>query len=259
MKPFQVAIFAALLVACKDDKKTEVTLAPTASALAPSTASTTAMTVKFTVNKGTTSLEMPAPQEKIKAETTEASGDLQIDIHKLDETRGIVKVDLSKLVTKTFDDAKKNETQSEHAQTWFEISDKFPADVREKNRFAEFAIRSINEMATSDLTKIAATKEADADVRTANFTAKGELLVHGHKVPRDVKLEAKFYYPAGAAADSKPTKVVVKTREPLKVILAEHDIKPRDEAGKLAQKAFSLLGTKVADVAEVSLEITAAP
>ena len=51
----------------------------------------------------------------------------------------------------------------------------------------------------------------------------------------------------------------IKTKSPMKVKLADHDVKPRDNFGKIATKAFDLLGTKVADVANVSLELRATP
>ncbi len=259
MKRLHGLALLVMLVACKDEKKSEVVLAPSATALASSTAPTSAAAMKFTVSKGTTSIDMPAPAEHIKAETSEATGELQIDPKKLGETRGIVKVDVSKLTTKTFDDAKKNESQTDHARTWLEASDKLPEDVRTKNKYAEFAIRSVSDLSEGDLTKVAAKTEGAEDLRSVTLTGKGEFLIHGRKVDRDVKLEATFHYPKGAAADSKPTSLVVKTREPLKVVLAEHDIKPRDEGGKIAQKAFSILGVKVADVASVSIEIHATP
>ncbi len=259
MKLLHGLAIAAVLVACKDEKKSEVVLAPSASALAPSTTSMSAASMKFTVTKGKTTIDMPAPSEHIKAETSDASGDLQVDLSKLGETRGLVKVDVSKLSTKTFDDSKKNESQTEHARTWLEASDKLPEDVRTKNKYAEFAIRSVSDLSATDLAKVAAKTEGAEDVRTVTLTAKGEFLIHGRKVDREVKLEAAFHYPKGAAADAKPTSVIVKTREPMKVVLAEHDIKPRDDGGKIAQKAFNILGVKVADVASVSLEIQASP
>ena len=50
-----------------------------------------------------------------------------------------------------------------------------------------------------------------------------------------------------------------KADAPLQINLADHDVKPRDTEGILAQKAFSLLGTKVADVANVSVNLLAKP
>jgi hypothetical protein len=67
----------------------------------------------------------------------------------------------------------------------------------------------------------------------------------------------KLHYPTGAAADSTPTRIDVKSLEPLRIVLAEHEVMPRDAFGKIAQGSFHLIGTKVADSADVSLEVRA--
>src|SRR4051794_39507753 len=90
-------------VACEGKKD----LAPAASSLAPSKAEPTAnKTVKFMIDpKSSTSIDMPAPKEHIKAATDAASGSLDVDLMDLANTRGEVKADLASLSTKTFDDA----------------------------------------------------------------------------------------------------------------------------------------------------------
>lgn len=249
------------LVAC-DDKKAQA-VAPAASSLAPSTSAPSSKTAKFTIDpKSTTSIDMPAPKEHIKAGTEAATGTLDVDFTNLANTRGEVKADLTTLSTKTFGDADKDKTQTAHARTWLEVADgeegKLADDVKAANKYAVYAIRGVENLSATDLTKVPATKDGDDEVRTVTATTKGELLVHGHKVERDADVEVQFRYAPGAAPD-KPKSLVIKSKKPLRATLAEHDVKPRDGFGKIAKGAFNLLGTKVADVADVTLDLRANP
>ena len=133
--------------------------------------------------------------------------------------------------------------------------------VKERNRWVHFAIRSIDNLSANDLTQVAPTKEGGDDVRTVTLTAHGDLEAHSlpSKTQKDVPLEIRFHTPAGSPPDTKPTSIEVKSKAPFTIVLADHDIKPRDTEGALAQKAFDLLGTKVADVANVSVDLKAKP
>lgn len=265
MKRAIVAILAVGLgigsIAC-DDKKAQ-NLAPAASSLAPSTPAPSGKTSKFTIDpKSTTSIDMPAPKEHIKAGTDAATGTLDIDFTNLANTRGEVKADLATLSTKTFDDAAKDKEQTKHARTWLEVTDgdesKVPDEVKAANKYAVYAIRSVENLSATDLSKVAATKDGADEVRSVTATTKGELLVHGHKVDREADVEVQFRYAPGAAPD-KPKSLTIKSKKPLRATLAEHDVKPRDGFGKIAKSAFNLLGTKVADVADVTLDLRANP
>ena len=265
MKRFIVAAIAAAVgvgaLAC-DDKKA-VPTAPAASSLAPSIAAPSTKTMKFTIDpKSSTSIDMPAPKEHIKAGTDAAAGSLDIDFTNLANTRGEVKADLTTLTTKTFGDADKDQTQTGHARTWLEVADgeegKLPDDVKTANRYAVYAIRSVDNLSATDLTKVPATKVGDDEVRTVTAPTHGEFLVHGHKVDRDADVEVSFHYAPGSTPD-KPKSLTIKSKKPMRATLAEHDVKPRDGFGKIAKGAFNLLGTKVAEVADISLDLRANP
>ena len=257
-----IALAVALgTVGCDDKKPTA--LAPAASSLAPSTVAPTAMTMKFAIDpKSSTSIDMPAPKEHIKAGTEAATGTLDVDFMNLANTRGEVKADLTTLSTKTFGDADKDKTQTGHARTWLEVADgeegKLPDEVKAANRYAVYAIRSVDNLSATDLTKVPVTKDGDDDVRTVSATTHGEFLVHGHKVDRDADVDVAFHYAPGAAAD-KPKFLTIKSKKPFRATLADHDVKPRDGFGKIAKGAFNLIGTKVAEVADISLDIRATP
>jgi peptidoglycan hydrolase-like protein with peptidoglycan-binding domain len=242
----------------KKDADPNAGLLPTAASLAPSKADPTAKIVKFTLEKdGKTDIDMPGPDEHIKARTTASAGQLDLDLTNLANSRGEVRSDLTTLVMYHWEEAAKNKAQSEHAQTWLEAV--VEGKVNEENRWAVLAIRSIDGLSATDVTKLAAAKEGSEDVRTVTMTLHGDFLVHGHKAEKTANVEVKFHYPSGAAADSKPTSITVKSKDPMRITLADHDIKPRDPVGKLMLKKFDLLGTKVANVADVTVDMKATP
>lgn len=245
-----------------DDKKDAVKLAPSASALASSAPPPNAKTMKFAIDpKSETSLMLEAPELKIKAKTNAAAGSLDIDPRDVTSSRGEVKIDLSTIVMSTYG-TDKDKTQTVHARTWLEVADgedgKLDEKLKEQNRYAVYAIRSIENPSATDVTKVAPTKDGQDEVRTITMTTKGELLVHGRKVDRDGEVEVAFRYDPGAAPD-KPKSVSIKSKKPFRVVLAEHDVKPRDGFGKIAKGSFNLLGTKVAENADISLDLRATP
>lgn len=265
MTRLAITLTAALLaVGCdkKEDSKPTTTTSPaatSAAAITPppaaSVAAASANAKSFAVAAdGKVSIDMPAPNEHIKASAQKAAGELSIDPTNLAATRGAVKVDLTTLKTFTFGDAGKDAKQTDHALNWLEVGSLVTPEEREKNRFIVFTVLGVEGLSATDLTKVAPTKDGADDVRTVSAKVKGEVFLHGKKAARDAEVTVTFRGPA-----DKPTRVDIKTVKPFQVVLADHDVKPRDDVGKIAQKAFNLLGTKVADVAAVSLELSAAP
>jgi hypothetical protein len=247
--------------ACEEKKSN---LAPVASSLASSALPPTSATVKkFVVDHATkTTIEMEAPKEKIRATTTGATGALTVDLVNIANSRGEVKVDLTTLTTSTFPEPEKNTSQTTHARTWLEVADgekgKLDDAVKTANRWAVYAIRSIENPSATDVTKVSPTKDGDDEIRTVTMTTRGEILVHGRKTERDAEVEVKFRYDPGAPADS-PKAIWIASKKPFRVVLAEHDVKPRDGLGKIAKESFNLLGTKVAENAEITLDVRAKP
>ncbi|MFO0669308.1 MAG: hypothetical protein U0235_06730 [Polyangiaceae bacterium] len=252
-----------LAVGCdkKEDSKPTTTTSPaatSAAAITPppaaSVAAASANAKSFAVAAdGKVSIDMPAPNEHIKASAQKAAGELSIDPTNLAATRGAVKVDLTTLKTFTFGDAGKDAKQTDHALNWLEVGSLVTPEEREKNRFIVFTVLGVEGLGHRSHEGGADQDGAD-DVRTVSAKVKGEVFLHGKKAAREAEVTVTFRGPA-----DKPTRVDIKTVKPFQVVLADHDVKPRDDVGKIAQKAFNLLGTKVADVAAVSLELSAAP
>jgi hypothetical protein len=125
-------------------------------------------------------------------------------------------------------------------------------------RWAEFAVRSVDGASASDLSSVPATRDGGDDVRTVTMTVHGDVLIHGHRVQKDDVVEAAFRYPSGAASDSQPTRVDIKSKEPMHVVLKELDVRPRDPAGQLLDWTTKLI-SKVAETADVTVALGATP
>ncbi len=246
---------ASIVAACsKKDDSASPALA--ASALAASTAEPTLTTWHYTLDpKSRAHVDLPGLKERIKGDATAAAGTLDVDGTDLSKCRGTVRIDLATFTTNTFgtdDDA----TQTKHARTWLEVQvgDK----TNENVRWAEFAIRSIDGLAETNLAKVIPASDHGEDVRKVSMTVHGELLVHGHAVPKDDVVGVAFHYPVGAAPASKPSRVEIDSEQPMRVVLKEHDVRPRDPAGQLLEWTTKLIA-KVADTADVTVHLAATP
>lgn len=251
-----VALGVVSLGACskKDDA---VSVAPPVTALASSQAAPSAGAWHFAIDpRSATHVDMPGLTEHIVGDTSAAGGTLDLVPTDLTQSRGTVKVDLATFATHTFDDTGKNASQTEHARTWLEAV--VDGKTNESMRWATFAIRSIDGASATDLTKVAPTQDGGDDVRTVTATVHGDLLVHGHQVPKDSVVVATFRYAHGAPPDAAPLGVRVKSTKPMHVVLKEVDVEPRDPVGKLTAWTTGLV-SKVAEFADVSVDLSAAP
>lgn len=237
----------------KDDA---VALAPSATALATSQGPAAPRVWHFAIDPTSrTHVDLPGLQERIRGDTSAAQGTLDVDAADLSKSRGTVRVDLMTFTTTTFgtDDDK---TQTKHARTWLEVQ---VADrTNESMRWADFAIRSIDGLSQTNLAEIAPVREGAEDLRKAAMTVHGDLLVHGHVAPKDGAVNVVFHYPAGAPVTTKPSRVEIDSERPFRVVLKEHDVRPRDPAGQLLEWTAKLVA-KVADTADVTVHLTATP
>lgn len=199
---------------------------------------------------GTARFFIDAPLEKIKGRSVVFRGNLDIDPSDLSKSRGEVDVDLAALKTETFGDAEKNAAQTGHSHNWLEIGLDVPAEAREQNRWARFTIGSVDSATPN---RVADAPEIDG-VRMVKITANGRLWLHGVMSPKTVKLTASFTGPVAT-----PVLVHVVSDEPFGVSLKEHDIKPRDVAGKFLNGALERVGKKIDDNVQVSLDWMARP
>jgi polyisoprenoid-binding protein YceI len=224
-------------VGCSKDKSDSTRVAPAAAA-----ASASAGQKRFNITAGTATFLIDAPLEKIKGRSTKLRGSLDIDPQNIKASRGQIEVDLDDLKTETFDDEEKNKSQTGHSKNWLEIGPDVEAKRREENRWARFTIKSID---TASVTKA-------AGGTPITVMATGDFWLHGVSSPKTVSATVTFAGPAEA-----PTLVRVVTAEPLRVSLKEHDVKPRDLAGKFLSGALEKVGQKIDDSVQLSLDLTA--
>jgi hypothetical protein len=250
-----IAALVAAAAACskKDDKGG---LAPAASGLSESTAEPTSTTWHYVIDAASqTHVDLPGIKEHIVGGTSAASGTLDVVPTNVAQSRGIVRVDLSTFATRTFGNAD-DATQTKHARTWLEVvvDDKTNEDMR----WAEFAVRSIDAPSATDITTVSPVRDGGDEVRAVSMTLHGDLLVHGHKVQEDEAVDVSFHYAPGALASSKPSRIDIVSKQPMRVILKEHDIRPRDPAGQVLAWTTSLVA-KVAETADVTFALAATP
>jgi hypothetical protein len=249
-------VLAVALAGC-NKKSEDPAVAPSASALSATSADPSTTVWHYAIDStSTTQVDMPGLKEHIKGATTAATGTLDVAPSDLAQSRGLVRVDLTTFSTRTFDDPDKNATQTKHARTWLEAV--VDGRVNESLRWADFAIRSIDHLSATDMRAVAPTREGADDVRRVAMTVHGDLLVHGRKLPKDDAVDVAFHYAPGAPPGSKPGRIEIVSKEPMRVVLKEYDVTPRDTAGQLLAWTTSLV-SKVAETADVSVALAATP
>jgi len=234
-----VAVFVVACVSfvgCSKEKSDAMRVAPTAAA------SASAGQKRLNVTGGTATFLIDAPLEKIKGQSTKFRGSIDVDPNNLKASRGQIEVDLDDLKTETFDDQEKNKAQTGHAKNWFEIGTDVEAKRREENRWARFTIKSIDE----------ASAEKPTGGTPITIKATGDLWLHGVSAPKTVSATVTFAGPPEA-----PTLMRIVTAEPVRISLKEHDVKPRDLAGKFLSGALEKIGQKIDDSVLISLDLTA--
>jgi hypothetical protein len=249
------AVFFVAAFGCEE--KPSAPLAPPASALAPA-APPAAGAAAFNIDSGSSNVSfvMDAELEKILGRAPGGlEGELFIDLKDVTKSTGLVKVDLDKLsiyqqVRKSagdeFGGETKNEKQNQDMRTWFEIEPDAPADVREKNRWAEFKIGAVSDAPQKDVTALPGPEKKLA------LGVNGDFLLHQRADKKSAKLSIEFKYEG-----DKPKSIHVKTIEPFEVSLEAHDVRPRKAFSVLADKTLDALGAKVSKIAKVSLEFDA--
>ncbi|MGA3121847.1 MAG: YceI family protein [Polyangiaceae bacterium] len=197
-------------------------------------------------DNGTATLLIDAPLEKIKGRWTKFRGAIDFDVTDLSKSHGEVDLDLDDLKTETFGDKDKDSRQTEHAHNWLEIG----ADAKERdiNRWARFTFSSLESAVPASLSDAPDQNGA----RILKVVAKGDMWLHGVTSAKTVKLTVAVSGPPSA-----PTAIQISTDEPMRISMKEHDVKPRDVAGKFLDGALERVGKKIDDVAQISLDVSA--
>jgi polyisoprenoid-binding protein YceI len=189
-----------------------------------------------------------APLEKIRGWTGGVEGTIDLDSMFLNMSKGSFTIDLDTFKTETFDDEAKNASQTEHMKNWLEIGPDVDDKLRDRNRIARFTITSIVESSVNNVEKVPSRDQQ----RNVTMKVNGNLLLHGISSPKTVDLILSFI---GNPEDLGFLRIA--TLHPFTISLKEHDIKPRDLAGKFLAGALEKVGQKIDDTVQISLEFTA--
>ncbi len=203
--------------------------------------------------QGNAGFLIDAPLEKIKGHADHLRGAIDLDADSLAASSGEIDVDLQTLVTETFGDPAKDTAQTGHAHNWMEIGADSPN--READRWARFTFAKAS-VAGATASRLTDVPLADG-VRKLQLTVTGNLWLHGVTSPKTVVLSVVAR--PGATADAPAASLHVETVEPMSVSLKEHDVKPRDVAGKFLAGSLEKVGDKITDTAKVSVALDATP
>jgi hypothetical protein len=239
-----------------------VALAPSASAV-PSAPAARPFGVDAASSR--VSFVMDSPLEKLHGEAPGAvSGELSIDLAEITRTTGVVTVDLDRLKLaqerrkdekQKFSEPKENAKQNQEAREWLQLEARegeIAEEQAKRNRRPEFRIERIEAPSASDVQALTGAQ------RAVGLTAVGNLLLHGRTSKKKQRLELVFEYTGDQVSS-----VHVKTSEPLRVSLEEHDINPRSRAGKLLKPLAEVLAReydkRLSAEVPVEIEFTARP
>jgi hypothetical protein len=272
-----------ILLACSRDKPAPTRTEPWPAASSSAAAVVRGLPARFEVEpvanasfvlKG----KAAAPAGKLRV----ARGQLDLDLLDLSRTRGVLAFDLASVLM----EGEKNEQVQENtrrAQNWLDLGSNRPEAERERLRWAEFSIKSVEKPSAEaahegkvarrgslpSLADDAAVPEAadggdggepdTGEVRVVTLTAKGPLTLHGHRIDQSIDVRILFYYAMPATPGARPTRLAIQSRRPLVLALQAFDIKPRDESGVFIARDMKLLSQEVGQNAVSVFEVWARP
>jgi len=237
-----------ILASCSKDKDKPRAAAPTPNA-APASDPAAGQTRLVLAPGSAAEFLIDAPLEKIKGWSARVTGTIDVDPVYLKGSKASFEVDLDDFKTETFTDAAKNASQTEHMKNWLEIGPDVDAKLREENRRARFMLKSIDQVSVNSVADV----HSANDERNITMKVSGDLSIHGVSSPKTVDLVLTFVGPP-----KEPAQVHLVTSQPIKISLKEHDIKPRDLAGKFLAGALEKVGQKIDDTVLISLDLKAA-
>jgi hypothetical protein len=207
----------ALCGACqKKEEKRKVRTEPwPAPVLSVSASTLQGERARFTLESGKVRIEVKLARARVEGSVQRLDGELELDLGHVDSTRGRVRADLLDLNFWPAGDSKSPDgTLTWQALRALELDADRAADERERDRWAE--LRVVGFEATPTYKSFASTFGKGA----TEIRALAELTLHRFRVPVTLELEVE---PVSGADGALPS-VRVRTRRPLVVSLAAHDV-----------------------------------
>lgn len=199
--------------------------------------------VRYRIEHAKVRVELPARRSKPGGTLAEVSGSIDLDPVRLENTRAHLQADLLSL---SFDGegGESDSALAARALTWLELSPERELEARERERYATLDITAFE--------PVALPPDVEAR-RSSQVVAHGELTLHRFRVPVSLELQVELGGRDGGATDT----LSIRTRRPLVVSLAAHDILPRDSRGNVLTKELATLGRDVGRDARISAELSA--
>jgi hypothetical protein len=160
--------------------------------------------------------ELPTKRGPLNGQIARVSGELNVDLADLSRSRGLVRAELGAL------EIHAGTTDSDpvllaRARAALELS----PDPNAPAVFASFDLTSVEEAVPSQVEPAPDAHTGTPFIRRARFTALGNLLLHGFRVPRRAPLSAEFSF---ASDRQVPSSVLIRSRAPLVISLETHAI-----------------------------------
>lgn len=246
MRIVALALLLALpVLGCREKPKrvvrTEPWLAPVVSA---SGASEAGKAMRYTIDQARVEFELPARRGKPRGKLARVEGTIDFDPVHLERTRARLTADLLSLTMSAGDED--DPLLLARAFDWLELAAERAPVERARDRYAVLNITAIEAGP--------AAREA-VGRRAGRVVAHGDLTLHQFRVPVVLELDVELKLADGGGSAA----LVIRTRKPLVVSLAAHDILPRDARGALLSTQLSTLGTEVGRDARVTAELRALP
>lgn len=231
------------LAACRKEEapkpRTEPWLNPAYGALsAPSIGSATPagalLEYELSPEASRITFSLPAKGGNPRGRLVRANGTLKYSPGNLGQSRAELLFDLTSIELEPWEDA----STPHDALEWLELGAEVPQATRELHRYARFSLSSLNGFG-----------ELVGPRRRAGGTARGELALHGFRVAHELLLEV----------EARGEELIVRTKRPVTIALAEHDIAPRGPRGELRAQDLALIGTKVGKAIKVDCELVFRP
>jgi hypothetical protein len=180
---------------------------------------------------------------KVQGKLSKVSGELNVALSALAQSRGQVRVDLSSLEIDNTDSAE----WLARAQAALNVADAGGGAAPQAN----FDITAFEDVAPDAIEPVVARDGGALPTRRARAIADGNLLLNGFRVAKSEPLEAEFGFTNDLAI---PATVVIRSRAPLVISLETHEIQIHEAAPKNAKRRSSRPPAAARDV-RVSVEL----
>ena len=242
------------LAACKKEAPREEPKAPwLASDKATPAAARASTKAHFRLVPGSSlTFRLPAKEAAPSGVVRNVNGEIECTLEDLGQTRGTLCFDLASLALLS-DTGNDDAERTSSAFSWLGLGATAPRDDQKNFRDATFELTSLVALSSSSFERAAvvSTGSNSERVRRVTATATGRFTLRRFAVEHRIPVQLDFHSALPEKSPLVPTRVVVHFPKEIRIPLAEHDVKPRDEAGRTLPNERALVGRVVGSAALV--------